>query len=138
MTDSTTRNIQVLRTALTAMQDGDLDRCVPHLTEDLLINLAGLPRMRGRDVWRQGAEVMLQAFPDATFTVHDVVAQHDRVAVRVTIRGTHRGEFLGIAGTGRVVEYVSHEFSRFVDGRVAEEWICSDMSSLHGQLTGDA
>ncbi len=83
------------------------------------------------------AEVMRQALPEATFTVDDVVGHH-RVAVQVTVRGTHRGEFLGIASTGGVVEYVSQEFYRFVDGRVAEEWICSDMWSLHGQLTGDA
>jgi predicted ester cyclase len=37
--------------------------------------------------------------------------------------------------TGRTIEYVSHEFYRIADGRFAEEWICSDMATLHGQLT---
>jgi predicted ester cyclase len=46
-----------------------------------------------------------------------------------------RGEFLGIGPTGRAVEYVSHEFYRIADGLIAEEWICSDMSALLGQLS---
>ena len=37
--------------------------------------------------------------------------------------------------TGRTVEYVSHEFYRVADGVFAEEWICSDMATLNGQLT---
>jgi hypothetical protein len=45
------------------------------------------------------------------------------------------GELLGIPATGRTIEYVSHEFYRIADGRIAEEWICSDMAILHGQLT---
>jgi predicted ester cyclase len=40
----------------------------------------------------------------------------------------------GVA-TGRTVEYVSHEFYRIADGLVAEEWICSDLATLQGQLT---
>lgn len=58
----------------------------------------------------------------------------DKVAVRVRFRGTHSGEFLGFAATGRAVEYVSHEFYRIADGLIAEEWICPDMATLHGQI----
>jgi predicted ester cyclase len=53
----------------------------------------------------------------------------------VRFRGTHTGEFLGFAATGRTVEYVSHEFYRIADGLIAEEWICSDMATLLGQLS---
>ena len=67
--------------------------------------------------------------------IDDVVAAGDQVALRLTFRGTHQGEFLGIPATGRTIEYVSHEFYRIADGRIAEEWICSDMATLHGQLT---
>lgn len=49
-------------------------------------------------------------------------------------RGTHAGDFLGFAATGRTVEYVSHEFYRIADGLIAEEWICSDLATLFGQL----
>lgn len=57
------------------------------------------------------------------------------MAVRLTFRGTHQGEFLGVPATGRTVSYVSHEFYRIAGGLVTEEWICSDLASLQGQLT---
>ena len=58
----------------------------------------------------------------------------DKVAVRLRFRGTHTGEFLRFAPTGRTVEYVSHEFYRVADGLIAEEWICSDTATLLSQL----
>jgi len=57
------------------------------------------------------------------------------VALRLTFRGTHQREFLGLPATGRAIEYVSHEFYRIADGVFTEEWICSDMAALHGPLT---
>jgi predicted ester cyclase len=76
-----------------------------------------------------------RAFPDLTVEIDDIVAERDRVALRLTIRGTHQGEFLGIAATGRSVSYVSHEFYRVADGLIAEEWICSDAAGLFQQIS---
>ena len=52
--------------------------------------------------------------------IDDIFAAEDRVAVRLTFRGTHRGEFLGIAPTGRDVVFMSLEHYRVVDGQLAE------------------
>jgi predicted ester cyclase len=65
------------------------------------------------------------------------VTNPDSTSLRLTFRGTHQGEFLGIPATGRTIEYISHEFYRIADGVFAEEWICSDMATLHGQLTAE-
>jgi len=54
--------------------------------------------------------------------------------VRLNLRGTHTGEYLGFAPTGRPVRYASHEFYRVADGLIAEEWICSDTATLFRQL----
>jgi len=128
-------NVALVRSTLDAFNEGDLDTCVALMGPDFVMNLAGLPPMRGPDVWRQGADVIRTGFPDLHARIDDLVAEGDRVAVRLTFRGTHQGEFLGVRATGRTVEYVSHEFYRFADGLVAEEWICSDLASLQGQLT---
>jgi len=53
---------------------------------------------------------MKHAFPDLQAHVEDIFAAQDKVAVRLRLRGTHSGEFLGFAPTGRTVESVSHEF----------------------------
>ena len=79
--------------------------------------------------------MMKRAFPDLEAHVDDLVAAGDRVAVRVSFRGTHAAEFQGVPATGRAIHYVSHEFYRVENGLIAEEWICSDMASLFRQLT---
>ena len=77
--------------------------------------------LRGRDTWRQGAELIKRAFPDLHARIEDVVAADDRVVVRLTMHGTHSGDYLGFPPTGRPVSYVSHEFYRVTDGLIAEE-----------------
>lgn len=118
-----------------AFNAGDTDRLLAVAAPDLVMHLAELPEpIHGRETWQQGFELMKRAFPDLEAHVDDVVAAEDRVAVRVTLRGTHAGEFQGIPPTGRTIHYVSHEFYRVEDGLIAEEWICSDMASLFRQL----
>lgn len=77
---------------------------------------------------------MRQAFPDIEAHIHDIFGVGDRVAVRLSFRATHSGEFLGVAATGRSVRYVSHEFYRLAAGVIAEEWICSDVATLMRQI----
>jgi steroid delta-isomerase-like uncharacterized protein len=132
---SPTTNIELLRAAFEAFNAGDADKCMAFTVPDLIMNLAELPEPRhGQHVWRQGFEMMKQAFPDLQAQIEDIVAVDDRVALRLRFRGTHSGEFLGIRATGHPIEYVSHEFYRVADGLIAEEWICSDMATLFRQL----
>ena len=139
MTSQTTSqkaNVELLRATQEKFNAGDLDGCMSHLAPDFVINLAELPEpMRGRDVWRQNAEVIKRAFPDIQVHIQDIVAAGDQVALRVILRGTHSGEFLGIPATGRSIHYVSHEFYRIADGLIAEEWICSDTGTLMRQIS---
>jgi steroid delta-isomerase-like uncharacterized protein len=134
---STAANVALVRSTLDALNKGDIDTCIARMRPDFVINLAGVPQMHGPEVWRQGVDVIKRGFPDLEARIDEVLAVGDRVALRLTIRGTHQGEFLGIPATGRSVEYVSHEFYRITDGVFAEEWICSDLATLHSQLTAD-
>jgi len=67
------------------------------------------------------------AFPDTNITIDDMVAEGDRVAVLVTWRGTHKGEFHGIAPTGKKVEMTNANIFRIDAGRCAEGWNVTDM-----------
>jgi steroid delta-isomerase-like uncharacterized protein len=117
------------------MNRRDLDACVGLLTPDFIINLAGAPyAQRGSRAWRRNAEMLLSAFPDIQLDVEDIFAVDDKVAVRMRLKGTHAGEFLGNPPTGNKVEYESNELYRIADGRIAEEWICSDMFTLMSQI----
>jgi steroid delta-isomerase-like uncharacterized protein len=128
-------NIELVREGFEALNACDLDACMERASPDLIINLAELPEpLHGRDIWLQGAAMFRLAFPDLHAEIEDIFASSDRVAVRLRMRGTHQGEYLGIPATGRSVSYVSHEFYRVEDGLIAEEWICSDMASLLRQI----
>jgi steroid delta-isomerase-like uncharacterized protein len=135
-TTSPAANAELVRAGFEAFNAGDTSECLARIAPDLIINLAELPGpQHGRETWRQGFEMMRDAFPDLRAHIEDIVAAEDKVAVRLRFRGTHSGEFLGIPASGRVVEYVSHEFYRIADGLIAEEWICSDTATLLGQLS---
>ena len=74
------------------------------------------------------------AFPDQWWQIEDVIAEGDRVVVRTTMTGTHRGDFFGIPATGRAVRMTGVHVVRVADGRIAEHWGNNDDLGLLRQL----
>jgi predicted ester cyclase len=129
-------NIALLRHALGTFQAADLDAAVELLTPDFLANIPGVPTpLRGRDIWRMGAQSMLDGFPDLRIDIEDIFGAGDRVAVRLRFEGTHDGPFQGVEPTHRKVTFTSVEIYRFAGGRIAEEWVSPDMFGLMRQIT---
>jgi predicted ester cyclase len=87
-----------------------------------------------REEQRERASRLRAAFPDAEVTLEDMLAERDRVAYRLTIRGTHRGSFLGVAATGRRVTVPFLAIVRVENGTLAEEWGGLDQVDLLRQL----
>ena len=78
---------------------------------------------------------LLTAFPDLRMTVDDLIADGDKAMARVTLTGTHRGEFLGVPPNGTRVEVQLIDVMRFDDaGLLCEHWGVADMLSLLQQL----
>jgi predicted ester cyclase len=77
------------------------------------------------------------AFPDLVTTVEDALADGNRVAVRGTDRGTHRGEFMGYQPTGRFVTTTWIEIFRFEAGMAVEGWVETNVKQLLDQLVDD-
>jgi steroid delta-isomerase-like uncharacterized protein len=77
---------------------------------------------------------IFRSFPDLTVEVHDVIAESDRVAVRLTMRGTQLGVFQGIAPTGRKICSSAMNTYRIADNRIVEEWWQHDLLGLMKQL----
>ena len=135
-TGSAEANTALVRESVEAFNGGDTNKLLTIVAADIVIHYAEMPEpLHGRDTWQHGFELIKRAFPDIEIHIDDLVAADDKVAVRLTLRGTHQGEFQGIPATGRTISYVSHEFYRVANGLFAEEWICSDMASLVSQLT---
>lgn len=77
---------------------------------------------------------LFSAFPDYHCTLDDVVAEGDKVAFRATFLGTHTGEWMGIAPTGRKMSFVMFYISRISHGKVIEDWGLSDLPLMMQQL----
>jgi predicted ester cyclase len=73
-------------------------------------------------------------FPDFRAVVEDVIAEGNRVAVHFTFHGTHQGEFVDIAPTGRPVAMPGIDILRGVDGKVTELWGQEDVLGMMRQL----
>ena len=83
---------------------------------------------------RRFFETFRAAFPDVTVRVDEVVAEGDRAAVATTIEGTHEGELLGLAPTGRRVAVTGIDLVRVRDGRIVEHRGLTDTVGLLRQL----
>jgi steroid delta-isomerase-like uncharacterized protein len=128
-------NIALMRNAYAALSRRDFAAAAGFLSPDFIINLAGAPyQMRGPRIWRKNTETFFNAFPDIQIETQDMFAADDKVAVRVRFTGTHTGEFLGNQPSQKRVDYQSYELYRVADGKIAEEWICSDMLTILTQI----
>ena len=77
---------------------------------------------------------VFDAFPDLHATIHDQVAEGDLVVTRKVFRATHQGDFMGIAATGRTVEWNVIDIMSVVDGKIKDHWSSADRLSLMQQL----
>jgi steroid delta-isomerase-like uncharacterized protein len=69
-----------------------------------------------------------------TMTIEEMIAERDLVAARLTWRGTHKGEFMGIPPTGKSVTITIMAFERIVDGKIVEGWGESNTLGLLNEL----
>jgi steroid delta-isomerase-like uncharacterized protein len=77
---------------------------------------------------------MRSAFPDLRVTPEHMTATGDDVALAYTVTGTHEGDFLGVAPTGRKVTARGVQIGRFEDGKLVERWGSSDQLAMLQQL----
>ena len=113
--------------------EGNIDLVDEICTEDVLDHSPFGDRQGRETVKKQIAELH-KAFGDFSATVEDGLAEDDRVAMRITLRGTHKGEFQGIEPTDEEFEIQNMVFTRIKDGKIAERWVQPDMLGLMQQL----
>ena len=80
----------------------DADAVVEHVADDVIVRdiALGMPLL-GRTALRDAAAAFIKAFPDVHVEITSSTAEGPRIAQEWTITGTHRGEFMGVAATGR-------------------------------------
>jgi steroid delta-isomerase-like uncharacterized protein len=65
---------------------------------------------------------LLKGFPDTRIDIDDIIAEGEKVVRRFMFFGTHKGEFLGLAPTGKMVRAPGVQIHLFHDGRAVEVW----------------
>ena len=90
--------------------------------------------MQGREAYIQYLSMEVIAFPDARFTIEDLIADGDTVVTRHTFRGTHQGSLLGIPPTGKSVTVTGIAITHIANGKAVELWINDDELGLLQQL----
>ena len=78
----------------------------------------GIPR--GREGVTQLLSIFRSAFADFKVTIDDIIAEGDKVVIRQTFSGTHKGEFMGIPPTGKSVSFGVIDIIRIADGKFVE------------------
>jgi steroid delta-isomerase-like uncharacterized protein len=90
--------------------------------------------IQGPDDVSRDVSAYRSAFPDLQVTVEGQVADGDQVASRVTVRGTHRGELLGLPPSGREITVTGLVIHRFAGGKLQEGWWNWDRLGLLRQI----
>jgi predicted ester cyclase len=75
------------------------------------------------------------AFPDIYYEIGDVIAEDNKVVIRASFHGTHKGTILGIEPTGKHVNYISEIFFfRIENGKIIERWMQLDLYNILKKL----
>jgi steroid delta-isomerase-like uncharacterized protein len=104
------------------------------LADNYAMHFPGVDEPIDREGHKQLVTMFRAGFPDWVETVEDVIAEDDRVVIRVVGQGTHEGDFQGIPPTGRRITATGVGIGRIANGRIAETWAEYDALGLMRQL----
>ncbi|MEU3619076.1 ester cyclase [Streptomyces sp. NPDC006872] len=112
---------------------GDPALAKKFISPDIVMHFGGTTQ-QGRDTYLGIVAANIKAFPDLKWTVEDMRAEGDTVAIRYTMTGTHEGPFAGVEGTGKKIHAESFAFYRLSHGKIVEERAQLDMLGILRQM----
>ncbi len=127
-------NKQIAKRLTILLDKGDEAKLCELLAPDFISHFAGQPQPLNREMYIQVNKLAKAAFNDLNRTVEDVIAEGDKVVVRITARGTHTGKFQGMEPTGRVTKITGIAIRQIKDDKIVEEWVVNDQLGLLQQL----
>lgn len=134
---STQDDKAVVERLLDAWNDSDFGTIEGELVAPDFVN-HNPPPMPGvgpdRDGLLTAMRYMRQAFPDGRAELINLIAEDGKVVAHDIVRGTHQGDFMGTAPTGRSVGFEFVHIFRVADGRIVERWGLIDVMGLMTQI----
>lgn len=134
MTDASETKRLARRVPEEIATEGNLDAFEEIYAEGVVEHSGMGQEFHGREDLRNFMEGLRTAFSDFEAVVEDIVAEGDTAAMRVTLRGTHDGPFMGAEATGNSFEVQNMVFTRVENGKIVERWVQPDILSMVQQL----
>lgn len=78
--------------------------------------------------------MMRAGFPDIQWTVEELISESDKIAARFTMRGTHRGQFMGVLPTEKAITVQALNIYHLKNGQIIKEYGAPDMLGLLAQI----
>ena len=128
------QNKSLVRRFNDAFNAGELDESVAVFAPNALIHNSGAPDPLNVEGFKQFGGVFRTAFPNGILTIEDLIEEGDKVVSRVTYRGTHTGDMMGIPPTGKSVMVSAIIIDKFADGKIVESWRLFDQMGMMQQL----
>lgn len=114
---------------------GNLRRVDELFAPNYVLHDPGAPQeVHGHEGLKRYVASYRAAYPDACFAVEDQITERDVVVTRWMMSGTHEGEFMGVAPTGKLVTVMGMDIVRIVDGEILEYWGEFDVMGMLRQL----
>ena len=125
----------VRRFNMEVIQDGNLASFEALMAPDF-VNRSAPPGMPAgpEGMWNPFNDVLRPALSELAVTLHDQVAEGDKVTTRKTITGVHTGELMGITATGRTIAIEVIDIVRVQDGQYVEHWGINTLPVVLSQL----
>ena len=101
---------------------------------DYIFHSGSGEEMHGLKDLKQSFSAFFSAFPDAHFTIDDMIVEGDKATIRMTMTATHKGEFMGIPPSNKTVTVWAISIDRVANGKFAESWERYDTLGLMQQL----
>jgi steroid delta-isomerase-like uncharacterized protein len=137
MTNTREKNREVTRRCFEeVLSDGRLETIDEIMRPDVVFNIATIPDgVHGINAYKDFVRGLRVAFPDGVFSIdRQIIAEETRTAVYWSFKGTHKGPFLGVPPTGKVVTDQGIDIIHFASGKITDIWANEDAFGLMKQL----
>ncbi len=135
MSSRSEENKAIVRRFLEAGDKGDLETLDELMAPDFVDHSLLPGQGSDHEGYKQAVTAYHTALSDLHLIIHDQVAEGDEVVTRWTARGTHQGEFFGVAPTGNHIEMSGIQIDRFDEsGKMVEEWPEYDLLGAMRQM----
>ena len=128
------QNKEIGRQFFVAIDQNDFDRLSDLLDPGFAVHVPGLAEALGKEAVFQAISTHYASFPDWRHVIDDVVAEGNKISIRLTQYGTHTAEFYGIPATGNEIEVAAMHLATIVDGKVKDWWVMEDYLGQYQQL----